>query len=57
LFLEFSAAAAIRTHWRGHTFTRGIELMEAADKIAEEVGVWASRGGYTMDEVTQPSWK
>jgi hypothetical protein len=32
-------------------------LMEAADKIAEEVGVWAERSGYTLDEVTRPLWE
>jgi hypothetical protein len=36
---------------------RGMNLMETADRIAEEVGVWAERCGYTIDEVTHPLWK
>ena len=35
---------------------RGMELMETADLIAEEVGVWAERCGFIIDEVTQPLW-
>lgn len=36
--------------------TLGMKMMEAADLISEEVGVWAERSGYTLDEVTQPLW-
>ena len=35
---------------------RGMELMETADLIAEEVGVWLLRTGYTIEEVTAPLW-
>jgi hypothetical protein len=34
-----------------------MSLMETADRLAEEVGVWAARSGYTVDEVTQPLWR
>jgi hypothetical protein len=34
----------------------GMDLMDIADNIAEEVGVWAARSGYTLDEVTRPLW-
>ena len=34
----------------------GMEVMEAADQIAEAVGVVAVRCGYTMDEVMRPLW-
>jgi hypothetical protein len=36
---------------------RGMQMMEIVDKISEEVGVWASRCGYTIDEDTQPLWQ
>lgn len=35
----------------------GMTLMESADHLADEVGVWAGRCGYTMDEVTAPLWE
>lgn len=35
---------------------RGLNLLEIADLIAEEVGVLAVRCGYMIDEVTQPLW-
>ncbi len=31
-----------------------MQLIETADKIADEVGVCAERAGYTLDEVTTP---
>jgi hypothetical protein len=36
---------------------RGMDLMEIADGITNEVGVWAERCGYTLDEVTRPLWE
>ena len=34
----------------------GMTLMETADRLADEVGVWAARSGYTVEEVTLPLW-
>jgi hypothetical protein len=37
--------------------TLGMALMETADQVADEVGVWTTRCGHTMDEVTRPLWR
>jgi hypothetical protein len=34
-----------------------MKVMEAADELAEEVGVLAARLGFTVDEVVTPLWK
>ena len=37
--------------------SRGMTLMEIADRLADEVGVLADGSGYTMDEVMAPLWQ
>jgi hypothetical protein len=35
----------------------GVALMGTADRLADEVGVWATRSGHTVDDVTLPLWE
>ena len=45
--------AAMELYATEHTDV-GMLLMEAADRIADEIDVLAERGGYRIDEVIQP---
>ena len=54
--LSCQAAAYAEALYATEEAQRGMNLMEIADRIAEEVGVWTKRCGYMIDEVTQPLW-
>ena len=55
--LSCQVAAHAEALYATEEVQRGMKLMETADLIAEEVGVWTERCGYTIDEVTRPLWR
>ena len=55
--LSCQVAAHAEALYATEEVQRGMKLMETADLIAEEVGVWAERCGHTVDEGTRPLWQ